>query len=69
LYNDENNNNNSKNIATREVYGHALKELGKDTHDINKQIVVLDADVKNSTFSIEFMKAHPDRFIECFIAE
>jgi transketolase len=31
--------------------------------------VALDADVKNSTFSDKFEKAHPDRFYECFIAE
>ena len=32
-------------------------------------IVALDADVKNSTFSDRFEKAHPDRFFENFIAE
>lgn len=52
-------------IATREVYGKVMAELGQ--HD--KSIVLLDAEVKNSTFSIDFMKVFPDRFVECFIAE
>jgi transketolase len=30
---------------------------------------VLDADVKNSTFTEDFKKAIPERFIECYIAE
>jgi hypothetical protein len=29
----------------------------------------LDADVKNSTFLEFFEKEHPDRFVQCFIAE
>jgi transketolase len=33
------------------------------------EIVVLDAEVSNSTFANEFQKAHPDRFFEMFIAE
>lgn len=52
-------------IATREVYGQVLAQLG----DQNELIYALDGDVKNSTFSQEFKKAHSDRFIECFIAE
>jgi transketolase len=36
---------------------------------VNPQIVALDGDVKNSTFSEKFMAAFPERFIECFIAE
>lgn len=52
-------------IATREVYGKVLAELGKT----NESLIVLDAEVKNSTFSIDFLKVYPDRFIECFIAE
>jgi len=52
-------------IATREQYGNSLAELGAVASDV----VVLDAETKNSTYSIKFMKAHPDRFIECFIAE
>lgn len=52
-------------IATREVYGQVLAQLG----DQNELIYALDGDVKNSTFSQEFKKVHPNRFIECFIAE
>lgn len=52
-------------IATREVYGDILGKLG----DSDDRIYSLDGDTKNSTFSLDFKKAHPDRFIECFIAE
>lgn len=52
-------------IATREVYGQVLANLGKQ----NDRIYALDAEVKNSTYSMDFQKAFPDRFIECFIAE
>lgn len=54
-----------KSYATREVFGEALAQLG----DQNPDIWALDGDVKNSTFTQTFMKAHPDRFVECFIAE
>jgi len=52
-------------VATREAYGTALASLGA----IDRRIVALDADVKNSTFSERFEKAHPDRFYQMFIAE
>lgn len=52
-------------IATREVYGQILTQLAQT----NLSIYALDAEVKNSTYSQDFLKAHPDRFIECFIAE
>jgi transketolase len=52
-------------VATREAYGEALSRLG----DVNPLIVVLDGDTKNSTYSEKFMKAHPGRFFESFIAE
>lgn len=52
-------------IATREVYGQVLAKLG----ETNQDIFALDAETKNSTFAQDFLKAHPDRFIECFIAE
>jgi transketolase len=52
-------------VATREAYGTALVKLG----DVDPRIVALDADVKNSTFSDKFEKAHPDRFYQSFIAE
>jgi transketolase len=51
--------------ATREAYGAALVKLGRVCPDL----VALDADVKNSTFSEKFKAAFPDRFVECFIAE
>jgi len=52
-------------VATREAYGEALARAG----DANGLIVALDGDTKNSTFSEKFMKAHPGRFFESFIAE
>ena len=52
-------------VATREAYGSALATLG----GLDPRVVALDADVKNSTFSEKFEKAHPDRFYEMFIAE
>ena len=52
-------------VATREAYGTALAALGA----IDRRIVALDSDVKNSTFSERFEKAHPDRFYQTFIAE
>jgi transketolase len=54
-----------KAIATREAYGDALKNLGA----VNPNVVALDAEVGNSTFSDKFGKAYPDRFFECYIAE
>jgi transketolase len=52
-------------VATREAYGTALAAVGA----IDPDVVALDADVKNSTFSDRFEKPFPDRFYECFIAE
>ncbi|XP_038603964.1 transketolase-like protein 1 [Tachyglossus aculeatus] len=52
-------------IATRKAYGLALAKLGH----ANNRVVALDGDTKNSTFSDLFRKEHPERFIECFIAE
>lgn len=52
-------------IATRDSYGKALVELGKQ----NENIVVLDADLAKATKTIEFKKAFPERFIDCGIAE
>lgn len=51
--------------AIRQAYGEALAELGRE----NKNIVVLDCDVSNSTRSVEFAAVHPDRFINLGIAE
>ncbi len=55
----------TKQASTREGYGQGLKALG----DSNSNIIGLDADVKNSTFSIYFSNSHPERFIDCYIAE
>ncbi|XP_062975407.1 transketolase-like protein 1 [Elgaria multicarinata webbii] len=52
-------------MATRKAYGLALAKLG----NTNSQVVVLDGDTKNSTFAEIFKQAHPERFIECYIAE
>lgn len=52
-------------VATRLAYGTALVKIGQS----NENVVALDADVKNSTYSIKFKEAFPDRFVECFIAE
>ncbi len=52
-------------VATREAFGAALAALG----EANPSVVVLDADVKNSTFTDKFAKRFPDRFFETFIAE
>lgn len=52
-------------VATRSAYGTALAKLG----DVNPLVVVLDGDTKNSTFAETFMKAHQQRYFECFIAE
>jgi len=52
-------------VATRNAYGTALAKIGRTS----QRVVALDGDTKNSTFAITFQKEHPDRFIECFIAE
>ena len=54
-----------KKIATRESYGNALIELGKE-HD---NLVVLDADLAAATKTGVFKKAFPERHIDCGIAE
>ncbi|KAK2118409.1 hypothetical protein P7K49_005296 [Saguinus oedipus] len=52
-------------IATRKSYRQTLAKLGH----ASDCIIALDGDTKNSTFSELFKKDHPDRFIECYIAE
>jgi len=54
-------------LATRKAYGLALRALGH----VNERVVVLDADVSNSTFAETFAKdpALADRYFECKIAE
>jgi len=51
--------------ATREAFGKALVELGRE----NPNVVALDADLSKSTMTAGFAKEHPDRFFECGIAE
>ena len=51
--------------ATRESYGEALLELGRE----NEKIVVLDADVSTATKTNIFAKEFPDRFFDMGIAE
>jgi transketolase len=54
-------------MATRRAYGIALRALGQ----VNDKVVVLDADVSNSTYADIFKKdaALAPRFLECKIAE
>lgn len=54
-----------KKIATRDSYGNALAELGKE----HENLVVLDADLAAATKTGVFKKAYPERFIDCGIAE
>ena len=54
-----------KKIATRESYGNALAELGREHADV----VVLDADLAGATKTSTFKKEFPDRFFDCGIAE
>lgn len=54
-----------KKIATRESYGKALAELGREHEDL----VVLDADLAGATKTGVFKKEFPDRHIDCGIAE
>jgi len=52
-------------IATRDAYGETLARLG----EINKDIVVLDADLSGSTKTAIFAKKFPDRFFNMGVAE
>ena len=52
-------------IATRESFGRALEELGME----NEKVVVLDADLYNSTKTEYFKEKYPERFINLGIAE
>ncbi len=54
-----------KPMSTRHAYGTALERLYPEYPDI----VVLDAEVSNSTFAEIFKKTWPDRFFEMYIAE
>lgn len=52
-------------VATRRAYGDALLALGKSQPDV----VVLDAEVNNSTYAEDFAEAFPERYFEMYIAE
>lgn len=54
-----------KKIATRDSYGNALVEMGKQYDNL----VVLDADLAAATKTGTFKKAFPERHIDCGIAE
>jgi len=51
--------------ATRDAYGEELRELGRE----HKDIVVLDADLSQSTRSAFFAEEYPDRFLNVGIQE
>ncbi len=55
----------SKMMATRDGYGKALVELGKE----NESVVVLDADLSKSTKTAEFGDIYPERFFNVGVAE
>lgn len=52
-------------VATRKAYGYALTELLPRFSNL----VVLDAEVSNSTYADDFAKIYPSRFFEMFVAE
>ncbi|MBI4256503.1 transketolase family protein [Candidatus Uhrbacteria bacterium] len=54
-----------KQIPTRNGYGDGLVEAGKD----DKNIVVLCADLTESTRSLAFKEAYPDRFVQMGVSE
>lgn len=55
----------NKKIATRQSFGEALLSLGK----LNKDIVVLDADLSAATKTNIFAKEFPERFLDMGISE
>jgi transketolase len=52
-------------VATRKAFGDTLAAMAPTREDL----VVLDAEVGNSTYTEEFDEAEPDRFVQFFIAE
>jgi transketolase len=52
-------------VATRKAYGDALAALGGERGDV----VALDGEVSNSTYTEIFRDAHPERYFEMYIAE
>ena len=51
-------------IATRKAFGEALAALA-----VRPEVVALDAEVANSTYTEDFEKVAPGRFVETYIAE
>jgi transketolase len=51
-------------VATRKAYGQALHALG-----VRRDVVAMDGEVSNSTFTDEFANAYPERYFEMYIAE
>jgi transketolase len=51
--------------ATRLAYGNALLALGR----VNRSVVAVDGDVKNSTYADKFFEAYPERAFQGYIAE
>jgi transketolase len=54
-----------KPVALRQAYGETLVALGEARTDV----LALDADVSLSTYAHLFARAHPDRFLEMYVAE
>ncbi|XP_037108919.1 transketolase isoform X1 [Syngnathus acus] len=52
-------------ISTRKAYGMAITKLAR----YNDRVVALDGDTKNLTYSEIFKNEHPNRFVECYIAQ
>jgi transketolase len=50
--------------ATRDAFGEAITRVGDDP-----RVVVLTGDLRDSTRTEQFLEKHPDRFIDCGIAE
>src|SRR2546421_9720106 len=51
--------------ATRESFGEALVQAGS----ADERVWALDGDLMKSTYTHLFRDEHPDRFVECGIAE
>jgi transketolase len=51
-------------VATRKAFGEALAAMAPRT-----DVVVLDGEVSNSTYTEDFQKVAPERFVELYIAE
>jgi transketolase len=51
-------------VATRKAFGEALTALGA-----RPDVVVLDGEVGNSTYTEKFEQAHPEQFFQMYIAE